>query len=341
MSLSIYNITFIPTPGSYGTLVQYKKSIDSSWTTPTNPGNPTTMSSYQLILEQGFTYYVRVTSIGLTCTSAPRILTIVVPVVDVCCPPTYSLSVDGTFCFKEETTVATPPSSSQNTVAAQHVAYSTCGSYIYDPGWAINGTGPSTQINPGNSFWINGGSCINNSTTIGPLNRTGLWATTQLSDQDVGFSVCIDITETKTYYVGVGADNWAIIRVNGTTILTQDADALATQYGMTTEVTHRIWHIYPVTLQAGSNIIEIVGHNTFDVASIGAEIYDLTPSQIELATSYGDIGGGLVFSTKDYIGQPIQLGTDGLGWTCPDGYSLSTCEGYICKRILTTATIAC
>ena len=74
--MSEWLITFTPTPGSWGTLIEYRKSTEDIWTTPTSPANPTTLISYLLELEDGFTYYVRVSANGGSCTKTYTILTI-------------------------------------------------------------------------------------------------------------------------------------------------------------------------------------------------------------------------------------------------------------------------
>jgi len=340
MPYALYNISFTPTLGSYGTLIEYREAIDGSeWIQPTVPGNPTLTSPYPLYLEEGKTFYIGVTSIGATCTQSRKIIGPITVVGANCCPATYTLSVDGTYCYKVEETAATPPSAGENTVAKSAVQYSTCGSYIYDPGYSIDGTGTSTQISLSNPFWMNGGTCADNNTTDGPLNRTGLWATTTTDNQDVGFAVCIDILSSKTYYIGMGCDNYSIINLDGTNIITQDQTAIDTQYGIV-GACFKVWHIYPVNIPAGSHVLELIGHNVTSIAGMGAEIYNNTKSQIQSATSYGDLD--VIFTSTDYIGSPIQIGTGGLGYECPSGYSLVACDDpVICRRILTTAIIPC
>lgn len=248
------------------------------------------------------------------------------------CAPDYTLAPDGSYCYKIEEVAATPPSGGtpENTVAATHNSYGTFGTYIYDFGFNTDGTGISTQIPTSNSFWINGLS----DSSSGPLNRCGLWTSSELSDQDIGFSVCIEIPETKVYYIGVGGDNSCRIVIDGVVWVDQNVSALAAQYSTDAQVAFKIWHVYPVTLSSGPHIIELIGHNVSGDASLGAEIYNNTVAEITAATSYGQLT--LVFSTKDYIGQPVQLSTDGLGYTCPSGYSLAACQDpIVCRRILT------
>ena len=61
------------------------------------------------------------------------------------------------------------------------------------------------------------------------------------------------------------------------------------------------------------------------------------------ATSYTDLGSKLIFSSKDYIGQPVQIGTGGVGYTCAaGGSSLVLCDGTpYCLQLLTTSTVPC
>jgi hypothetical protein len=253
------------------------------------------------------------------------------------CAEDYTMAPDGSYCYKIEETDPTPPSGGTPDTAAEanNDVYSTLGSFIYDFGFNVNGTGTTTRISLSNPFWVNGpGDGGNHTLTDGPLNRCGLWTTTTLNDQDIGFSVCINLPETKVYYIGIAGDNSCKIVIDGTVVVNQDPTAVATQFGYGLASTFKAWHIYPFTLSSGPHTIELIGHNDDGDAAMGAEIYNNTAAEIAAATSYTDLN--LVFSTKDYIGQPVQLGSDSLGYTCPSGYSLAACtEPYVCRRILT------
>lgn len=267
------------------------------------------------------------------------------------CPIGYEFSDDETYCFLEETTEATPPTSSENTVAKTFVGYGTWGTLIYAPGFNINGTGSFTQISYANSFWVNGIGYpnITGGTTDGRLNEAGLWSTTELPSQTIGFATCLNIVTPGTYYVGVGADNYVTIKLNGITVLDMDPSAMTTflaanGYPLATshpgEVTYRFWNIYPIQLLAGVQVLEIIGVNTGSIAAMGTEIYNATSSEIQAATSYVDLGSKLIFSSKDEIGNPVQLGSDSIGYSCPVGFSLRPCASPIdCVRILTTPVL--
>lgn len=343
MPLVPINVTWDTPQGSYGVLVEYRNVNDSVWIKPTTAPNPTMAGEYELTLETNEFYYIRLSSDAPNCNPYYVFRKIFVPS-GTCCPPTYTLSPDSTYCYKVEEVAATPPSSSETAVAQTNNAYSTCGSYIYDIGYAPNGTGSAIQIPVVNPFWVNGsGSCADSTNVNGPLNRTGLWSSTTLPAQTIGFGICITIPTEKVYYVGIGCDNYGIIKLDGVTLLQQDPAGLAAQYGVGPASTFKIWHIYPVELTAGPHFLEIIGYNDSGPAALGCEVYDATPAELNAATSYAALGSKLIFSSKDFIGQTIQLGSDGIGYTCPAGYSLSSCDGPtpVCKRILTTSTTTC
>lgn len=276
------------------------------------------------------------------------------------CPPNYTLSDDSSSCFIISEVPATPPTSSENAVAVSgpnNFYYGIFGSLIFDPGYNINGTGTFTQIPYSNSFWVNGPgypSYPSASNTSGPLNRSGVWSTTVAAPQQIGFSVCINVPTDGIYYVGMGCDDIGQINVDGTTILLQDRNALKTyiqSHGYPypigldqNQVTFNFWYIYPVFLTAGMRVLEIIGNNTSGVlpggASIGCEVYNMTDSDIMSVTSYGAMGAGLVFSSKDFVGHPIQVGSGGIGYSCPAGYSLKFCDSPpSCVKILTTPVL--
>src|SRR5690606_9982624 len=83
--------------------------------------------------------------------------------------------------------------------------YSSWGSRIYSQPFLDGGLGSYTTISTSNTYWTN----TNGGTTQGPLNRCGVWATTSVASMDaIGRSMIVNIKESKTYYIGVGGDNY-------------------------------------------------------------------------------------------------------------------------------------
>lgn len=337
-------------PGSLSTKVEYRVHGDTTWLVPTSPDNPTQTNCYPLTIETNVIYDVRLTTNGISC--GPRSTTLQIFLAQgACCPSGYTLSDDETYCFQTNTTAATPPTTSLNTQSETDTSYGPFGTLIYDPGYGVNGAGTATMISPSNTFWVNGAgypSGAGANTTDGPNNRTGLWATTTTNNQDVGFTICVNAPTEGTYYVGAFADNFIIIDVDGVNIVTmnpaQMRDFLNVNGfpGNDLQVTFKWWHVYPINLSAGFHVINVTGHNDSSIAAMGAEVYNLTSAQLQAATSYASMGAGLLFSSKDFIGQPVQIGTGGFGYTCPSGYSLVLCSGpAFCTQTLTTAVIEC
>lgn len=266
------------------------------------------------------------------------------------CPPGFQISADDSSCFYQLITNATPPSNPENSIAVNHTDYSVWGSLIYNPGFNINGTGSFTQIAYSNTFWLNGTggypSGTGANTVLGPLNRTGLWSTSTSDGQVIGFSICITAPVTGTYYIGIAADNFASIYLDGVLMLNMDAAAMGAYLtthgypGLGVEATFRFWHIYPIVISAGTHVLELIGNNVTSVASVGAEVYNATSAELQVATSYVALGSKLIFSTKDFIGSPIQEGNMGIGYSCPVGYALSYCSSPIeCIKFVTTPVL--
>lgn len=320
------------------TQIAIREQGTPTWTIPSSPTNPTQNTSYPVLVDVNIYYQVRLTFIGPRCQHKEVFLTLFFPQNN-CCPSGYTLSPDATYCYKVEDINATPPSGAvENMIARAFSSYSSYGTYIYNTGYNINGTGTSTKIPTSNPFWINPTSNFVN----GPLNRAGVWSATTLDNQDVGFGICLDVPETKIYYVGIASDNYATIKIDNIIIVQQDITALGTQYATDAQVAFKIWHVYPVLLTQGPHLITLQAHNVTSNAAIGCELYNASPSDLIAATSYTDLGSRLLFSSKDYVGAPVQLGTGDVGYTCPTGYDLAPCTTPIkCRKITKTGLITC
>lgn len=79
MALVTRTVTFTPTFGSIGTLIEYKEYGAANWTVPTNPPNPTTGTSYPLSLEEGKSYYIGVSAISAQCSPKRVIKVVTIP----------------------------------------------------------------------------------------------------------------------------------------------------------------------------------------------------------------------------------------------------------------------
>lgn len=340
-----------PTSASNPTLVKYRPQGSQNWITPTSSPNPTTNEYYTLVgLDDTLTYEVLLTHVGDCCNCSTKSIYFTISTPSNCftCPSGYTLSPDQTYCYTYDIVAPTQPTGGtpDTTVAKAFTSYSFCGTLLMNPGYSANGVG-TINMHLTTFWWSN----PNANTLDGPLNRCGVWASTEANDQDVGFSVCVNLPFSQVYYVGIAGDNYVSIKVDGNLIVQQDPIALANAYcdslsctpctgGYTDRSSFIFWYIYPVQLTAGPHFIELVGHNVGGPAAIGAEIYANTPSEIAAAQSYNDLN--LIFSTKDYVGQPIQIGNLGYGYTCPSGYVLDSCSTpYQCRKLIVINSIPC
>jgi hypothetical protein len=246
------------------------------------------------------------------------------------CASGFTLSSDSTHCFKADYRDALDSiktNMSGQLCSSVHQSYCSDTAFIYDSLGANR-----IPINSANTFWRNTFS----DTIHGPLNRTGLWICGEQSTGHPrstwqGFTVYLNVSTTKIYYIGLSADNFVRLTVNG-----------VTRFQTSDNSTFTHWHILPIRLNAGTtNAITLEGNNLennfiTDPASFGAEIYDNTISQIQAATSYNDLH--LIFSTNDMKGKTLTPGTN-YSLVCPNGYTIDS-TGEMVRCVQYTASYA-
>lgn len=182
----------------------------------------------------------------------------------------------------------------------------------------------------------------------GPVNRLAIWgvqldpngvpynnytigyASLPPTNTWIGFDVCINIQTTKTYYVGIAADNGYRLILDGQLLLEDDRDS--------PEVFNFL-HIYPVTISAGSHILRLQAINYLGNAGFGCEIFDLGDIDSSLVvqflnqqTNYDNLN--VIFTTRNVTQFTSNL------YTCPAGYNQvnPSCTQVICSQ---TSTVPC
>jgi hypothetical protein len=235
------------------------------------------------------------------------------------CPSGYTPTIDGSRCVQYSTTGATSPTTGDTLVAKSLLSYGNFGTVLFST-YNSNGTYIDTPTFLTTSFWSN----PNTTTTDGPLNRCAVWGSRTANAQEIGFSSCFNVAQQQTFYIGMAADNYCIVKLDGQVVVSQDVNALMTQFGTDAQVTFKYWFIYPVTMQAGKHVLEVIGHNESSAAAVGVEIYNNTAAEITGATSYSTLN--LFFTSASQVGQPVTLGNLGVGYTCPAGWSLVMCD---------------
>ncbi|MFX1709073.1 hypothetical protein PV783_34215 [Chitinophaga sp. CC14] len=348
--------------------VAYRKTAD-----PDIPGSYTTVSSAVTVNTDGTipgglaitglatetSYTVKASD---NCGSAAFLKVFITPLPQ--CPAGYQLSDDHTYCWQEDVEPAEQSGGGSTYIICQNTnsVYSTFATRVYkENGYSQNGVPlAGSQYTPTNiqsgTFWYN----PNANTTDGPLNRMGIWPcdgsgnpcgnNCAPSGVQVGFSRQFNVPATALYYIGVGSDNYSTITIQDgiagrRVIVQQDPEALRLYYNSSSsgDITFKSFHIYPVRLNSGPNILELTATNDSATAAVmGAEVYLNTEAQLIAADSIADLN--IIFSTDVNQGfisvhDPIELGN----WNCDNlpGYSLQYRDpDYVCVKIETTPVIS-
>lgn len=202
--------------------------------------------------------------------------------------------------------------------------------------YGISGNPISYLTLTSTTLWVNSGF----TTTDGRLNQVGVWTDLACNTGDalplnlwVGFSWCVgDANSAKTYYVGVAANDAYRIDLDGETIINS-----LLWYPSGDSTTYEVWRIYRVVVPRGDNhTLEIFGLNLGGDAVIGAEVYDNTLPQIYSATTLGELN--IIHSTENETEvrsfQTLDGHYVGSGYTCCDGFVVSTCSGSCLQYIV-------
>jgi hypothetical protein len=213
---------------------------------------------------------------------------------------TYRLIDDGNGNVIDTYTTGSQPST--------NVAYASSGVRLYSPGYSINGTGTSLEWNTSYTGGSYAGTFWTNPVTAnktGRLNYSGLWSAKSLTYFG-DFAIQFNITVTAgTYYFGIGCDNYGSVYVDDNlTVSLGIPDGNGTNF--------RYWHIYPISLTAGTHDIKYIVTNAgipdpSNPGAMGIEVYNNTQSQISASIAAAPTGssipGGLnvIYSSKDYL----------------------------------------
>jgi surface protein len=292
------------------------------------------------------------------------------------CDPAFVWTpYSSTTCYRTEISSATPPNPPIQLSAYTSSQYSSFGTLIY-PSYNTDGTlaAGATAISlqtPG--LWRNNcrqlnpcppaGACLtcgpDDPANVGPLSRCGLWATKNQSiaagidgfplRQWLGFSVCLPTTTiTKTYYVGVAADNEFRVDLNGRTVVNTAPNyvndyncGVCQSYSAPSSISpcytppftftlltwpqtpctppdkrffsssnFGYWNVYPVTIPAGTNnILSVFGINSSQIGVFGCEIYNNTLQELTAATSYNDLN--ILFTSSGLTQNDILIDING------------------------------
>jgi hypothetical protein len=172
-------------------------------------------------------------------------------------------------------------------------------------------------------------------TADGRLNNIGVWACnasgsggTNPVDEWIGFSHCLEVPADGDYLVGMAGDNQIRFSVDGNLVFSKTG-------GSTANFSN--WWMNPVTLTAGTHILELEGRNNGSYAAFGAEIYGPFPAgslSNDTAMAAADVENNIIFSTGDMLGDQFDIGENS-GYSCPDGYTVNMCgEKPVCSQLI-------
>ena len=241
------------------------------------------------------------------------------------CDPLYSWTgFNENTCYTIfSSTTATTPSSVLNAVGVRQSVYSRFGTRIYNPGYPFHGSGTSFTTLLTSDVWNS-----NSIPTRGPMNRAAVWTTSGTTGTPynvwLGFSRCLTVTDAKTYYVGLGADNNFRLVHNGVEILN-------TLFGPLSASTaaFNYWHVYPVQFSAGTHILELYGLNNAVSGAFACTIYDATFNQLTGATTVSGLSTYEILTSSgqtsfEIVQSSASTGTYlSSGYTCPSGYTFA------------------
>jgi hypothetical protein len=168
------------------------------------------------------------------------------------------------------------------------------------------------------------------------LNTVGVWtgAAPNPVNEWIGFTHCVTLAQTGTYCVAVAGDNGVRFSLDGVLLVNAPNNI---------QFNFEYWHVFELTLTAGTHVIAVEGYNYGGPAAFGAEIYNATAALLQTFTTPAQLQNPAitVFSTFDKIDETFDIGEDS-GYTCPDGYTFSLCDGSPeCTGIQTTPFIEC
>lgn len=249
------------------------------------------------------------------------------------CPSGFVPSDDSGRCEKVETESPTVTHTDYCLAISRNGAYANRFARIYNVGFSNSSialiSAPLSDVYAEMTlapYWAN----PTLSTTLGVMNRNSVWIDSNCDGVKNALSAGEKATiaynfnnagAPRTIYIGVGADNQFVLKVNGTVIAQTTVPNSAENF--------KIFHIFPVDIISGNNDINVVATGDGSVNdAIAMVVYDNTRDEIKNATQDSDVE--ILFSSSELVGQHIDIAT------CRDGWSLDTSAGqgnYVCRKL--------
>jgi len=161
--------------------------------------------------------------------------------------------------------------------------------------------------------------------TTGRFNLSSIFANSPNigSGSWAGIEFCVTVPQTKTYYIGLSADDTLRLSLGNQLLI----DIQGAGWNFST------WKVFPITLNAGVNVFFLEMLNSLSVLgslAIGMEIYDATLSQLTTAPNATALAPYVLFNSSSLVGQLFTSYTDrnGIpaGYLCTNGCNLNVCN---------------
>lgn len=235
-------------------------------------------------------------------------------------------------CKKVETTTATLDFSDFCLTAATENSYSAYASRIYNVGFSNASINEIVPTIPSDVYvelttpdiWVR------STPSNGPMNRAGVWLDSNCDGTPDSVVSGTQLTiaavynnagPTKVIYIGVGGDNSFDLVVNEVHV--------ALPPNPVSVLNFNIWHIFPVTVIPGTNLINLKATSAGGVDGVAMVIYDATKEQLAAVTTLPELTAYEYYTTSSLRGAHIDVAY------CPSGYGLVTSGGvgsYYCEK---------
>jgi hypothetical protein len=135
---------------------------------------------------------------------------------------------------------------------------------------------------------------------------------------------CIEVPVTGKYCIGIAADNYVKISIDGTLVF----------YAVNNETQNfNSWWVLEIDLAEGPHVIELEGKNQSACAAFAAEIYQATAATLQTFSTQAQVDDTLIFSTLNRVGTTFDIGEDS-GASCPNGFAFDTCDTGNCVEYI-------
>jgi len=239
---------------------------------------------------------------------------------------------------------------SDSTLCAPGFPECTAGYQVYES------AGVGTILNIDATAAIGNTVFVNTGANVDRLNTVGIWATGYTTNQWLPVEFCINIPTEQTYIFAIAGDNQIRASITSTTFMggvtnfnlvnlwgSFNPSGTPTSTGVTR--TFSLWHMFPITLPAGSHILQLQGMDFGTPAAFGAEIYNIpvgNPGDVwpidqtmrgfmaSTTVTQADLAPFIAFTTNQLVQTPpllIAAFGETITWSCLDGSPVDFCNG--------------